>query len=301
MAELLSALSNVFTLLFVVTSMFSMGLSLTVAQILQPLRNARLVAMALVANFLLVPATAYVLSRAIPMEPALQIGLLLIGTAAGAPFLPKLAQIAKADVPFAVGVMALLVVVTVGYLPLVLPLLLPGVAVDAGAIALQLFLEILVPLALGLLIKARWEDAAGALQHPMSQISNLSLALLLVLMLGLNLDDVLGLFGSGAILATLILLLIALAGGYLLGGPGPDTRRVLALGTGQRNMAAGFAIATSNFADQPDVLVFLAAAGLVGMVVVMPVAAEFGKRAHVAETPDPAPPPAPQPLPAARP
>ncbi|HEX2515805.1 MAG TPA: hypothetical protein VH257_13950, partial [Chloroflexota bacterium] len=68
-----------------------------------------------------------------------------------------------------------------------------------------------------------------------------------------------------------------------------------------RNMAAGFAIATSNFADQPDVLVFLAAAGLVGMVVVMPVAAEFGKHAHAADTPDPAPPPAPQPLSAARP
>jgi predicted Na+-dependent transporter len=217
-AELLSALSNVFTLLFVVSSMFSMGLSLTVAQVLQPLKNARLVAMALVANFVLVPAAAYVLSRVIPMEPPLQIGLLLIGTAAGAPFLPKLAQIAKADVPFAVAVMALLVVVTVGYLPLVLPLLLPGVAVDAGAIALQLFLEILVPLGLGLLIRARWADAAEALQHPMSQISNLSLALLLVLMLGLNLDDVLGLFGSGAILATLLLLLIALAGGYLLGG-----------------------------------------------------------------------------------
>jgi predicted Na+-dependent transporter len=300
-AEFLSALSNVFTLLFVVSSMFSMGLSLTVAQIAQPLKNGRLVAMALVANFVLVPAAAFLLSRAIPMEPALQIGLLLVGTAAGAPFLPKLAQIAKADVPFAVGIMTLLVVLTVGYLPLVLPLLLPGVAVDAGAIAVQLFLEILVPLALGLLIKARWKDAAEALQQPMSQISNLSLALLLVLMLGLNLDDVLGLFGSGAILATLLLLLIALAGGYFLGGPGPDTRRVLALGTGQRNMAAGFAIATSNFADQPDVLVFLAAAGLVGMVVVMPVAAELGKRARAAETPEPAPPAGLEPLPAQRP
>jgi BASS family bile acid:Na+ symporter len=300
-AEFLSALSNVFTLLFVVSSMFSMGLSLTVAQIAQPLKNGRLVAMALVANFVLVPAAAFLLSRAIPMEPALQIGLLLVGTAAGAPFLPKLAQIAKADVPFAVGMMTLLVVVTVGYLPLVLPLLLPGVAVDAGAIAVQLFLEILAPLALGLLIKARWTDAAEALQHPMSQISNLSLALLLVLMLGLNLDDVLGLFGSGAILATLLLLVIAVAAGYLLGGPGQETRRVLALGTGQRNMAAGFAIATSNFADQPDVLVFLAAAGLVGMVVVMPVAAEFGKRARTAETPEPAPTAGLQPLPAQRP
>ena len=62
--------------------------------------------------------------------------------------------------------MALLVVVTVGYLPVVLPLLLPGVAVDAGAIALQLFLEILVPLALGLLIKARWEDGPGPCSTP---------------------------------------------------------------------------------------------------------------------------------------
>jgi predicted Na+-dependent transporter len=279
MAELLGALSNVFTLLFVVTSMLSMGLSLTVAQILQPLRNTRLVGMALVANFVLVPATAFVLSRAIPMAPALQIGLLLLGTAAGAPFLPKLAQIAKADVPFAVGVMALLVVVTVGYLPLVLPLLLPGVSVDAGAIAVQLFLMILVPLALGLLVKARWDETAQNVQQPMGQISNLSLALLLVLMLGLNLGKVLGLFGSGALLATLLLLMVAVAGGFLLGGPGVDTRRVLALGTGQRNLAAAFAVAGGNFAAQPDVLVFLAAAGLVAMIVVMPIAAEFGKRA----------------------
>ena len=169
MAELLNALSNVFTLLFVVTSMLSMGLSLTVAQILQPLKNARLVIMALVANFLVVPATAFVLTRVIPLEQAMQIGLLLVGTAAGAPFLPKLAQIAKANVPFAVGVMTLLVVVTVVYLPIVLPLLLPGVTVDGGAIALQLFLEILVPLLLGLLVKARWEETAKSLLHPMAR------------------------------------------------------------------------------------------------------------------------------------
>jgi hypothetical protein len=58
-------------------------------------------------------------------------------------------------------------------------------------------------------------------------------------------------------------------------------------------MAAGFAIATANFADQPDVLVFLAAAGLVGMMIVMPLAAELGKRSKgesvpAATTPAPA-------------
>jgi BASS family bile acid:Na+ symporter len=222
------------------------------------------------------------------MAEDLQIGLLLVASAAGAPFLPKLAQIAKANVAFAVGLMTLLVVVTVIFLPIVLPLLLPGVQVDALSIATTLILQMIVPLAIGLFIKARYEETAESLLPTITQISNISMALLLVLMLGLNLGKVLGLFGSGAILSVLILIAIAVAAGYFLGGPGTDTKRVLALGTGQRNMAAGFAIATSNFADRPDVLVFLAAAGLVAMVIVMPIAAEFGKHSKAAAAPVPA-------------
>jgi predicted Na+-dependent transporter len=279
MAEFLATLQNLFTFAFVVSSMLAMGLSLTVGQILQPLSNLRLVLLALVANFVIVPGTAYVLAQVIPMDESLQIGLILMGSAAGAPFLPKLAQIAKANVAFAVGLMALLIIVTVGYLPLVLPLLLPGVEVDAGQIAITLFGEMLVPLAIGLVVQARWEEAAAEWQKPAAQISNLSLVLLLVLMLGLNIENVIGLFGSGAIIATLILVAVAIGCGYLLGGPGRDTRQVLAIGTGQRNLAATFLIAGSNFSDQPDVLVFLAGAGLIGMVLVMPLAAEFGKRA----------------------
>jgi BASS family bile acid:Na+ symporter len=46
------------TLVFVVSSMVAMGLGLTITQIIAPLRNARLVAMSLVANFVLMPAAA---------------------------------------------------------------------------------------------------------------------------------------------------------------------------------------------------------------------------------------------------
>jgi BASS family bile acid:Na+ symporter len=277
--EALATLQNLFTFAFVVSSMLAMGLSLTVGQIIEPLRNLRLVILALVANFVIVPATAFLLGQLIPMDDELRIGLILLGAAAGAPFLPKLAQIAKANLPFAVGLMALLIVATVIYLPLVLPLLLPGVEVDAAQIAISLFGQMLVPLGIGLLVRARWAEAAGELQRPTAQVSNLSLVLLLVLMLGLNLDDVIGLFGSGAIIATLVLVAVSIGSGYLLGGPGRDTRQVLAMGTGQRNLAATFLIAGSNFADQPNVLVFLAGAGLIGMVLVMPLAAEFGKHA----------------------
>jgi BASS family bile acid:Na+ symporter len=284
MAAFLNTLSNLFTLTFVITSMLAMGLSLTIPQILAPLRNGRLVALALAANLVVVPATGFLLSRIIPLDADLQIGLILFGCAAGAPTLPKLAQIAKADIAFAVGLMALLVVATVVYLPLVLPLLLPGVSVDAGKVALTLFLEMLAPLGIGLLINARYKDVASALRQPMMQISNISLALLLVLVLGLNLGNVLGLLGSGAIIGIVVLIAVALGAGYLLGGPRADTRQVLAIGTGERGVAAAFVIATGNFADRPDVLVFLAAAGLIMLGIVMPLAAEVGRRSGAART-----------------
>ena len=280
----MSTLQNLFTFAFVVTSMLSMGLSLTVSQILQPLRSTQLVIMALAANFVIVPAAAFALSRIIPLEEDVQIGLLLLSTAAGAPSLPKLAQIAKANVAFAVGLMTMLMVVTIVYLPIVLPLLLPGVEVDARQIAVSLIVQMLVPLIIGLLIKLRYEGAAQSLQPVMAQIANISLALLLVLMLVVNFRNVLALFGTGAIIATLLFIAIAVVAGYFLGGPGTDTKRVLALGTGQRNLAAAFLIAAANFAEQPNVLVYLAATSLMMMVVLMPTAAEFGKRSEPVES-----------------
>src|SRR5262249_54834162 len=110
--------------------MTAMGLGLKVAEITAPLRNIRLVAMSLLANFVMMPLAAVVFTPALRLDEPLGVGLLLLGVAAGAPFLPMLAQIARGNLAFAVALMVLLMVVTVGYLPLVLPILLPGVSVN---------------------------------------------------------------------------------------------------------------------------------------------------------------------------
>ena len=55
----------------------------------QPLKNARLVILTLLANFVLVPLFAFAITRMIPLEQSLQIGLIMVATTAGAPFLVK--------------------------------------------------------------------------------------------------------------------------------------------------------------------------------------------------------------------
>src|SRR5262252_1651655 len=199
--ELMQKAASVAMLAFVLSSMLAMGLGLTVSQIIAPLRNVRLVVLSLLANFVLMPFGAVALAALLRLDQPLDVGLLLLGAAAGAPFLPKLAQIAKGDLAFAVGLMVLLTVITVGYLPLVLPVLLPGVAVNPAKIAYSLFLLMLLPLAVALAVNAKFPAAAARAKPLLDQTSTLSLMLVIVLLSVLNINNVLAVFGTRAILA----------------------------------------------------------------------------------------------------
>ena len=217
MTEILATLAQLSVLVFVIGSMASMGLSLKVPQIIAPLKDIKLVVLALVANFVLVPLVAIAITLIIPLDESVRIGLILLATAAGAPFLPKLAEVAKGSTAFSVGLMVLLMVITIIYLPLVLPLLLSGVEVNPWEIAQSLIVMMLIPLAVGLFINARYEEAAAKIQPTFGQASNIAILVLTVLGLVLNFRAMIDLVGSLGILAGIIFILLSLAGGYLLG------------------------------------------------------------------------------------
>ncbi len=255
---------------FVLSSMLGMGLGLSVGEIIAPLRNARLVIVALVASFIVMPLGAIGLGRLLRLVEPFAIGLLLLASAAGAPFIPKLAQLARGNIAFGVGVMVLLMVVTVGYLPLALPILLPGVTVDPWKIGRSLLLMMLLPLAIGLAGRAQLPQLAGRVKPYLDRLSSLSLTVLMIAITGANLRNVLSVFGTGGILAGLLLIALGFGAGWLLGGPGRDTRSVLALSTAQRNIAAALVVA-SGFAD-PKVVVMVVVVAIVGLFVLMPTA-----------------------------
>lgn len=272
------AIGSLGVLIFIITSMLGMGFSLTIPQILAPLKNRRLVVVSLAANFVFVPILALAIAWVVPLSDGLRIGLVLVGFAAGAPFLPKLVQVARGDMAFTAGLMVLLMVITILYLPVVLPFVLAGVQVDPWEIARSLILLMLVPLAVALFIRARYEEVATGLVPTMSMAANLSLAAMFIGYFVAYWDETFGVLGSGGILVAVLLVVGAVAIGYLLGGPDPDTRKVLALGTGQRNLAAAFAVATGNFASDPEVVLEVMDVAVIGLIVLMLIAGELGRR-----------------------
>ena len=277
--EVLDTILRVSLLVFVLSSMLAMGLSLTVAQIIEPLRSIRLVAIALALNFLVVPALGWGIGQMLSLDEGLATGLVIMAAAAGAPFLPKLAGAANGDMAFSVGLMVLLMVVTVAYMPIILPLLIDGVEVKPWDIASSLVFLMLLPLAIGLLVRARYREIAAGLQPLMTQASTVAIGLLLVAGIVVNFDDIVDLVGTGGFVAMVLFLGASLAIGYLAGGTDPGIRSVLGLGTAQRNLSAALVVAGQNFADTPGVLTFILVAGIVGLALLLPAAGELGKRA----------------------
>jgi len=275
--EFFSAIATLSGLTFVVAGMLGTGASLTVAQVIGPLKNRRLVILALLANFVLVPLLAYLITRVIPLDEPLKIGLLVLACVAGAPFLVKEVQAARGDLPTGVGLMFLLMVVTIIYVPLVLPLLLPGVDVNAWDIAKSLIVTMLIPMSLGLLYRAHSPEGAAHWGPLLNKVSGLALLVLLVTGVGINADNIIGLVGSWGFLALVLFVVGSLAIGLLMGGRDPGVRSVLGLGTAQRNVAAAILVTSLNFPGTTT-LPFVLVASIILPLILLPTAKRMGRR-----------------------
>jgi BASS family bile acid:Na+ symporter len=284
LSEILSVITQVGMLLFVVGGMAAMGLGLTVSRIATPLRDVRMVLLLLLVNFVVVPAAAIAATRLLPMEQDAATAVVLVGCLAGAPFLPKLAQLAKADVALAVGSMVLLMVVTIGYAPIVVPLVIPGVTVDPLAVAQSLVLFMLIPLGIGLLIRSRLPELADSWVGPVGQASSVGMLLGITSALLVSWQDVVGAIGTWIFVGVAIVLVAALASGWLAGVGRPGDRVLLGLATAQRNIAAAILVATTIGGD---VVVLTLVGALVLPIVLIVLAGAIGKRvdAPAAATP----------------
>jgi predicted Na+-dependent transporter len=279
--EFLGTIAQVSGLLGIVASMLGMGLGLTLAQITQPLKNARLVVLVLLANFVLVPLLAFGISLVLPLSEALKIGLIIIACSAGAPFLVLEARGAKANLALAVGVMSLLMVITVFFLPIVLPLLLTGVEVNPWDIAKSLIMLMLIPLILGLVVRSNSPDTAAHWAPFMNKAGSVGIMILLVVGLGLNAANVISLIGTSGFVAILLFIAGSLFIGFVIGGRDPAIRNVTGLGTAQRNVTAALVVALQNFGGTDTVTFTLVAAILIPLIL-LPLSKRLGSRSQSA-------------------
>ncbi|WP_414469160.1 bile acid:sodium symporter family protein [Methanobacterium sp. ACI-7] len=283
MEVILQQFANLSVLIYIVSTMLSMGLSFFPKQFIEPLKDKKLILKSLAANFIFVPIITYIILQIIPLQTGLAIGLVLMAAGAGSPFMLKLVQFMKADIAFAVGLMIILSIVTLIYMPLVLSILLPGVSVNPVSIATSLLVLIFIPLISGTAVKWRYNNIAKTIKPTFNQISNIFLFIVVILYLVLNYQDFLAVFGTGALIAAILFVLTAFIIGYLLGGPSKNTKQVLGLGTAIKNSSAAFVVAVANFSTEYDVMAMIIVVYLLSIILMMLISGEISKKTKVSE------------------
>lgn len=261
---------------FVIATMLNVGLTQKPAAIAVHLKNWPFVLKMLAANFIFAPLLMIIALYLAPFHPSLKAGLLIFSLGAGAPFLIKLTQTAQHEIALGAAVMMLLMIVTVGYMPLVLPLVLSGVTVDALAIARALLLQMLLPIGVGMVIAQLASALAEKVQPWVGKIGNLAMYAMVVATIVGYFPNLVQIVGTGAFLVGLAFVGAAFGLGYLAGRGKDHLEDVGALGTAQRNTAAGVIVAIQNFTD-PNVFVMLTLANILGIVMLLFIARSLSR------------------------
>lgn len=272
MSEVLQVVLDVAIAVFIAGALFTAGLEVTFRQVFTPLKDTASVVRTLLANVVLMPLFVYAMSLAFPLEHPFMVGVLLYGVASGAPYTPRLVSVANADVASSIGSTMLLTVLTIAYMPFVLPWLVPGTEIGTWAIAKPLLLQMFVPLVVGLGVRRASTRAAQLLLRPANLVVNLSALVFLVLALVLHRAALLDTVGTGAISSAVALTVVGFLLGFALGQRGAGPRVTLGLVTTARNIGAAATIATANFGDEPRVLITIAVCMFVVFALAFPAA-----------------------------
>jgi len=275
MNEILEIVFDISMNTLVAGSMVTMGLGLTVAQIIEPFRNVKMVVLALIANFLIVPLFAYATVSLLPVSEGVRIGLILLALGGGAPFIPMVVKNARGRVAGAIGLMLLLLIVTIFLMPLVVPMVFSGTELSSLAIARSLILTMVVPLLIALAVRAWLPNAAARIQ-PFSQIvTNIAALILVVAALFLYTEIIVS---NISVLPVIVLFFFgSMAIGYFTGGKDKQACVVLAVGTGLRNPPVAILVASDNFSSEPMAAMVPLLLVIVGLSILFPLAKRVGK------------------------
>ena len=243
------------------TLMFDVGLAVVPLDFRWVVERPGLFAKALFAVLVAVPVIAWIVGRALQLPRAVEIGIMLMAIAPGAPVALRQSLQARGHRAFAPVLQVALAVLAI----VCMPLWVAGfdeyyagdATVDPRHLARQVFFAQLLPLGLGALTRQSWAAGAAWLEPRLRLVASLLLILLTVLALVNVWQIVIG-AGVRVAIAVVAVTSLALAAGHALGGPDAATRTATAISSAMRNTGLALLVATINEASPAIVATVLA-------------------------------------------
>ena len=166
--------------------MLGLGLSLTLEDFKRVTKYPKAITIALVCQMILLPALCFGIAIFSGLSPVLAVGLVLLAASPGGPTANLYSHLSKGDVALNITLTAVNSVLTLFTLPFVVNL---GMEYFLGAgqyiplpfaKVIEVFVVVLVPVAIGMLIKSKAPTFADKMNKPVKIISALLLVIIIV-------------------------------------------------------------------------------------------------------------------------
>tara|TARA_B100001540_G_scaffold231024_2_gene205185 strand:- start:3194 stop:4138 length:945 start_codon:yes stop_codon:yes gene_type:complete len=243
-------------------AMLGMGALLTPQDFLLELRNPRGLVTGLAFQWALVPLIALGLGAIMPIPAGIAVGLILIAAVPGGTLSNILTLFGRGNIALSISLTSITTVAALVTTPLLLQLLISqylpqGFRMPAGRLALDIFVTLVVPLAIGMLVR---QHANVVLCANFSKwVIRVSLSLIVIMAVGAGgsgrLDA--NAYGSAGVVS-LVLFCLAVQGSALLvcrlGGMKAVDSLAVIIEVGFRNMSLAVAVKAVVFPAQAGVL-----------------------------------------------
>ncbi len=234
--------------------MFGMGMTLSINDFKIVLKRPMDVLKGTAAQFLVMPLIAFALAKAFGLEEALIVGVVLVGTCPGGTSSNVISYMAGGDVALSVAMTTISTLLAPILTPALTYLLVKQtVSFSPVGMFISIIQVVLLPIALGLIVKTLIKEKADVVEDYMPAVSTISIACIVGGVIGANSAKILGSLG----IIVVVVILHNLSGyalGFLVGKmTGMDRRKsiTLAVEVGMQNSGLAASLAASQFAAMP--------------------------------------------------
>lgn len=246
-------ISNAILALSLIIIMFGMGLSLSTKDFVQVFVRPKAILIGLVCQLILLPIIGFSLINIFTLPPEIAIGVIIMAACPGGPTSNLITHLANGDTALSVSLTAISSLITLISIPFIINLGLKHVLgegtliqLDIAATILQVFIIVILPVALGMLLKAKKPDFALKMEKPVKRASGIFFVVVLVAIIAKE-RALLFSYIQQAGLVSLALNILTMGIGYLLGYVfhlSLKQRISIAIEGGIQNGTLGISIAT---------------------------------------------------------
>jgi len=233
--------------------MLGMGLTLRSEDLLALRSAGKPLLIGVGLQYLVMPLSAWLLAYALQLPPLLALGVILVGAAPGGTASNVVTFLAKGDVALSVAMTTASTLLAPIMTPLWIWLLAATwLQVDPLALLLSVARIVLLPVALGILIRSFWRPPDWLLNSLLPLIAMAAIAWIVGVVVGLNADRMAAV-ASAVVISVLLLNAIGLVAGFglsRLSGQNKRRCRTVAIEVGMQNSGLAAALAMVHFSPE---------------------------------------------------